>query len=343
MDHCRPRSYRLWTCCLLSILVCINLGGCISSQAISVKPSTSQEIAQPLAQATPTPLMATPFPTERPATAALDTPALSSTATLEPSPTTQATVETTPTLTPPDTTEEMPACNSGRGQFETGQLMSSLLTSPLDFRVYLPPCFERVSDRRYPVLYLLHGLTFSDDQWVRLGIGDAADALIISGQIQPLIIVFPQDNDALQPTQSHFGLALVEELVPWIDTHYPTRVDRSSRAIGGLSRGASWAVHIGLTEWHLFGAIGAHSLALFWTDSAEINFLLGSPPWDAYPKIYMDIGTRDQDLRSASDFEARLMAYHIPHEWHLFPGFHDEAYWKSHLDDYLRWYSAQLK
>lgn len=211
----------------------------------------------------------------------------------------------------------------------------------MHYRVYLPPCFQDLTGQRYPVLYMLHGLNAGDDQWERMGIGVTADALIAAGQIEPLIIVMPEDNDSLQPTQSHFGQALVEELVPWIDSHYPTRTDRLGRAIGGLSRGAAWAIHIGLTDWRLFGAIGAHSLALFWTDGEEINQLLGSIPWDGLPKIYMDIGTKDLDLESTTSFEERLMALHIPHEWHLFPGFHDEDYWKSHLEDYLRWYSAQ--
>ena len=188
---------------------------------------------------------------------------------------------------------------------------------------------------------MLHGLTYTDDQWVRLGIGDAADALIAAGQIPPLIIVMPLDDDWHQPFESHFGEALVNDLLPWIDANYATRRDRNGRAIGGLSRGASWAIHVGLKNWRLFGSIGAHSLALFWSDSEQVNRMLDDIPWDAYPRIYMDIGMKDEDLASAQEFEGVLMARHFPHEWHLFPGFHDEAYWRSHVEDYLRWYSAQ--
>ncbi len=90
-----------------------------------------------------------------------------------------------------------------------------------------------------------------------------ADELIIKNKIPPLIIIMPNDPDWRQPGDSPFGHMLVEELIPHIDETYPTRTERQYRAIGGLSRGASWALHLGLTEWKLFSRIGTHSLPVF--------------------------------------------------------------------------------
>jgi enterochelin esterase-like enzyme len=139
-----------------------------------------------------------------------------------------------------------------------------------------------------------------------------------------------------------FGQAVIEELIPWIDEHYRTLPERRYRAIGGLSRGAGWAVHLGLSRWDLFGAIGAHSLAIFGADVPyNVNRWLDSIPPDAYPRIYLDIADRDrQDVTATTEhFEALLTEKEIPHEWHLFNGYHDEAYWGAHVEDYLRWYT----
>ena len=59
------------------------------------------------------------------------------------------------------------------------------------------------------------------------------------------------------------------------------------------------------------------------------------------PRIYIDIGERDRPeiLRAATWFEALLNEKDFPHEWHLFSGYHNEAYWSEHMDQYLRWYT----
>lgn len=126
------------------------------------------------------------------------------------------------------------ACLASPGRVEEGSLDS---TSPRqEFRIYLPPCYDERTDRRYPVLYLLHGQTYTDDQWIRIGAVNAADQLILSGVSVPFIIVFPDDRYWNLPPGPGFGQRLVEVLVPYIDTNYRTLPDRDQRAIGGLSR-----------------------------------------------------------------------------------------------------------
>jgi enterochelin esterase-like enzyme len=252
-----------------------------------------------------------------------------------PSPSPTATFILSPTVTPL-------GCWNQAGKIEKSQLSSTLLRLPLEFRVYLPPCYDKQPDRRYPVLYLIHGSSFNDDQWERLGVGVTSDALIAAGIISPYIVVMPRDREWTQPTVDKFGEALIQSLIPWIDGNYRTLSDRSHRAIGGLSRGGAWAVHLGLSHWELFGTIGAHSLAVFDTDAPYyINQWLEALPRDALPRIYLDIGDHDREIifKSAVWFESRLTESGIPHEWHLNIGSHDEAYWKSHVEDYIRWYT----
>jgi enterochelin esterase-like enzyme len=215
------------------------------------------------------------------------------------------------------------------------------LPLPLDYIVYLPPCYDQLPERRFPVLYLIHGQNYNNDQWDRLGADETADALIASGEIPPFIMVFPRDRSWAQPTEDRFGEVLVTSLIPHIDQEYRTLPDRAYRAIGGLSRGAGWAVHLGLKEWELFGAIGANSLPVFWTDTAHVAEWLDAIPKESLPRIYLDIGEKDRPtiLQSAIWFENLLTEKNIPHEWHLFSGYHEEAYWESHVEQYLRWYT----
>ena len=131
--------------------------------------------------------------------------------------------------------------------------------------------------------------------------------------------------------------------MPWIDENYRTIQSRESRAVGGLSRGASWAFHFALLNPELFGAVGGHSPPIFVEDAPHIRGWLNDIPTELMPRIWLDIGERDQQviLESARWFGDILDDLNIPHEWHLFAGNHDEAYWSRHVELYLRWY-AQL-
>lgn len=245
--------------------------------------------------------------------------------------------------TPTDTPAAVPAgCNHPAGHMVIASLESNLLNKPLDYRVYLPPCYEEQTGQRYPVLYLVHGQSYNDDQWDRLGADEAAGRLIAAGEIAPLILVMPRDRVWSQPDEDMFGRAVVEELIPFIDGHYRTLADRSHRAVGGLSRGAGWAVHFGLSQWKLFSAFGAHSPATFWTDAPQFRTWLKEIPTGLLPRIYVDAGDHDRPeiLDAAQRFAALLTELGIPHEWYLFPGYHDEAYWSAHVEKYLRWYAA---
>jgi enterochelin esterase-like enzyme len=233
-------------------------------------------------------------------------------------------------------------CWSEGGQIELTQLSTELLKEPLLYRVYTPPCYNQQTNQHYPVLYLIHGQTYTDDQWDRLGADETADRLITSGEIVPLIIVMPFDaHDRMLPPENAFGEAFVQALIPEIDKNYRTLPDREHRAIGGLSRGGNWAIHIGYSNWELFGSMGLHSTPTFAIDG--INHLrdeLISIPVASLPRIYMDIGEHDRWGYTTQQLETMLTEENIPHEWHLFPGYHDEAYWGAHIEGYLRWYAA---
>lgn len=240
-------------------------------------------------------------------------------------------------------TQTAVACLNAAGEVDELALDSEILDDELLIRVYTPPCYSQESKQEFPVLYLVHGQSFTDDQWIHLGVGETTDALIASDDLPSFLIVMPFDRSSQQPSIDLFGEAVVNELVPWIDANYRTVPERESRAIGGLSRGASWAFHIALLHPELFGSVGGHSPPIFVEDAQNLRQWLSNIPIDLMPRIWLDIGERDQEviLESAKWFAALLDELNIPHEWHLFTGNHDEAYWTSHMEMYLRWY-AQL-
>jgi enterochelin esterase-like enzyme len=254
-------------------------------------------------------------------------------ATPTPPPIPTFTLTASPTITPG------PVCSETTGELEHLQLDDSpLAPEPLRFIVYTPPCYQAETDRYYPVLYLIHGQLSTEEQWVHLGVPARMDALTAAGEIPPFLVVMPFDKSSALPDNDPFGLAVINDLIPWIDAHYRTLAIRPYRAIGGLSRGAGWAVHLGLEYWELFGAIGGHSLAVQYGDEARVSGWLDAIPAGSYPRIYLDIGASDGLFSSAAQIEQLLDARGIPHEWHPFQGYHNEAYWSSHVDDYLRWY-----
>lgn len=127
--------------------------------------------------------------------------------------------------------------------------------------VYLPPGFTQA--RRYPVVYLLHGMPGSPSEYVSgTNLVGFADGQIASGGLAPFIAVLP----AAGPQDRYNGewtgpiaAALVDQIVPWVDANLPTLADRAGRVIAGLSAGGFGAVDIGLRHADLFGTIESWS------------------------------------------------------------------------------------
>jgi len=251
---------------------------------------------------------------------------------------TKTVIPLTPTPTP--TPSPLP-CTSAEGSIEIQQINSSLLEDPLVFRVYLPPCYDQQPNLKYPSLYLLHGQTYTDDQWDHLGIDEVANSLISNKQIPAMIIIMPGEQDQHNPPPDNpYGEAITKELIPYIDKTYRTIANREHRAIGGLSRGGNWAIHLGISQWTLFGSIGAHSTPTFVTDGpSRIRDMVAAIPRDKLPRIYMDVGVDDGWRQYTFQLETVLTEEKIPHEWFQFQGTHDEDYWSKHIADYLLWYA----
>ena len=231
-------------------------------------------------------------------------------------------------------------CQDTKGRIIDAEVPNKILTYPLKVKIYFPPCYSNHPKTPYPYVVMIHGMLYKYDQWDRLGADEAADELISSGEAPPFLILMPyEEQSTANPFEDGFGTAITDSMIPWIEENYPVCSDRSCRAIGGLSRGAGWAIHIGLSRPQFFGAIGAHSLPIFIGDLASTPRWLAKIPQEEMPRVYIDIGIGDSGMSQATQFEQILIAYNVPHDWFINNGEHTESYWSSHVKDYMRWYA----
>jgi enterochelin esterase-like enzyme len=283
----------------------------------------------------------------QPSTANLSHP----TVTQQSEPTSTNTPEAGETVTPtvpstPDpsaTTQpspENPACEMADGTLQKASFFSEILEADFQYQVYLPPCYHDDSESHYPVLYLLHGYAYTNQQWIRLGLVETMNTRINEKTLPPFIVVLPLEAPFEPPEISTYGEALIGDLIPWVDSHYRTLQDAQYRGVGGLSRGAAWAVRLGFEHWDHFSRVSAHSLPIFEADSSQIMAWMLDSPHEELPLFFIDIGRNDLEQESAQQFTALLDSYGIAHEWYLFNGDHTETYWAAHLDQYLQWHAA---
>ena len=235
----------------------------------------------------------------------------------------------TPRPTRPDINE---GCKETTGQMVKAELVHEELPRSLPYRVYLPPCASEAQGR-LPSLYLLHGLARTDAQWDELNVDEVAQFLVVGQQAPAFLIVMPWERLGLDYEQT-----IVEYLIPHIESEYGASPDRELRSIGGISRGAGWALRIGLQHPELFQAIGLHSPAVLVPDLFMIPAWIEAIPVERTPELWIDIGDRDPLRLELPELTAHFDEANVPYILRSFAGEHTEAYWTGHVEDYLRWY-----
>lgn len=245
-----------------------------------------------------------------------------------------------PEITPMPSVTPTPPCTDRVGSIVLGQILSGKLAKPMNYNVYLPPCYYHNVTERYSVLYLLHGQANSEFEWIQLGINTAADEMISAGIVKPFIMVFPFDYSHLQPDQYAFADVFIGNLMPEVDRLYRTLDDGNHRAIGGISRGGAWAFHLGVNYPQLFASVGGHSPSIFFADGKDLPKKMLSVPTNELPRLWIDIGESDPGLPLMRNFHNLLTENGIEHSWNLNKGYHEEKYWQTHSREYLLWYNA---
>ena len=188
---------------------------------------------------------------------------------------------------------------------------SEFLPDDRDVTVFLPPGYERETERHYPVLYLHDGQNLFDPETAftkgeHWRVGETATALINDGRIEPLIIVGIYNTgkrrlNEYTPTPDKrrggaeadaYGRLLAEELKPFIDATYRTLQDPHYTGIGGSSLGGLVSLYLGLTRPDVFSRLAVLSPSVWWDRRAILRYVR-----DAHPKprlrVWLDIGTAE--------------------------------------------------
>jgi putative tributyrin esterase len=165
------------------------------------------------------------------------------------------------------------------GQIQTVSISSQAVDKTMKYNICLPEDYN-ASDQRYPVLYLLHGLTSNYRAWALLGVGRYAAGY-------QLIVVMPDVGNSwyVNWAESEKGQKndwedfIIDELIPHVDKNYRTIDRREGRAINGLSMGGYGGIMLGLRHPDLFCSIGSHSGVIGYARSQKERLKKGEKPW----------------------------------------------------------------
>lgn len=277
---------------------------------------------------------------------------------------------------------QAPAAKPLAANVQEAKLTSKLMGRDMPYRVVLPKGYNdgKGTSPRYPVVYLLHGLTGHYSNWTdRTKVAELALG-------HNFIIVTPEgDNgwysDSVTTATNKYESYIVSELVPQIDARYRTLADREHRVIAGLSMGGYGSLKFGLKYPQLFSLVGSFSGALGATDfdrgiseseapnsffgivRASLTAAFGPPGGEArkandifgivrgmsteqlksLPYIYQSCGTEDPLIQNNRDFMALILEKKIPHEYRQHPGGHDWTFWDEQIREFLNVAERRVK
>ena len=142
--------------------------------------------------------------------------------------------------------------------------------------VYTPPGYEQGDEKKYPVLYLIHGMTDTEETWFKAGHANLIlDNLMAQGKAEPMIIVMPYANifpdlmpDKLIDRETRlrkdlFSNELLDDVIPFIEKNYRVLTDKEHRAIAGFSLGGRQTLAAGLANPDKFDWVCAYAPAVW--------------------------------------------------------------------------------
>jgi len=228
------------------------------------------------------------------------------------------------------------------GKIDTIYYTSKTVRTQRRAIVYTPPGFTR--NKRYPVLYLLHGIGGDDKEWLVNGQPQVIlDNLYAEKKIAPMIVVMPNgramkgdrpvgnlfDSTKIRAFEL-FERDLIIDLIPYIERKYPVKKERENRAIAGLSMGGGQSLNFGLNNIDRFAWIGGFSSApntkppeVLIPDTERVRRFLKI--------LWISCGDNDGLMPFSQRTHEFLVENGIPHIFYVEPGVHDFRVWKNDL------------
>jgi enterochelin esterase-like enzyme len=226
------------------------------------------------------------------------------------------------------------------GTLEMIEYESKTVGTTRKMQVYTPPGYSK--DKKYPVLYLLHGIGGDETEWERFAHPDILlDNLIADGKAVPMIIVMPngraQKDDragpnamATAPAFANFERDLLDDVIPAIQSRYSTDTNRESRALAGLSMGGGQSLNFGLAHLDTFAWVGGFSSA---PNTKAPEQLVPDPAAAAQQLklLWISCGNKDGLIRISQGVHGYLKEHKVSHVWHVDGNGHDATHWRNNL------------
>jgi len=228
------------------------------------------------------------------------------------------------------------------GKIDTIVYESKTVGAKRKASIYTPPGYSK--DKKYPVLYLLHGIGGDEKEWLNGGQPQVIlDNLYAENKAEPMIIVMPNgramkddravgnifDKDKVQAFAT-FEKDLLKDLIPFIEKKYSAIRDPEHRAIAGLSMGGGQSLNFGLGNLDKFAWIGGFSSA----PNTKVPEQLLPNPEEARKKLkllWISCGDRDGLITFSLRTHEYLQKNNVNHIYFIEPGYHDFKVWKNGL------------
>jgi enterochelin esterase-like enzyme len=228
------------------------------------------------------------------------------------------------------------------GTITTETYFSTTVGADRKTLVYTPPGYS--NNRKYNVLYLLHGIGGDETEWLKGGQPQTIlDNLYAENKIERMIVVMPNGRamkddraggnifDSLKVRAFEvFERDLLNDLIPFIEKKYPVYINRENRAIAGLSMGGGQSLNFGLGNLDKFAWVGGFSSA---PNIKKPDLLIPDP--DEVKKklklLWISCGDKDNLITFSQRTHDYLQASGVPHIYYVEPGGHDFKVWKNDL------------
>lgn len=225
---------------------------------------------------------------------------------------------------------------------------SGVVGDERDFYVYTPPGYDPRAEKRYPVLYLLHGYSDDASAWTAVGRANVIlDNLIAQGRVKPMLVVMPlgygapeivartgpgfRDSGLRQRNFDRFRDALLNEVLPAVEKSYRVSADRSSRAIAGLSMGGAESLLVGLNALNRFAWVGAFSSGGLSQEFSAVFPALGTQVNSQLRLLWIACGTEDGLIEPNRKLRDWLQSKGVHHVGVETPGAHSWMVWRRNL------------
>ncbi|MCE1197455.1 MAG: esterase [Marinilabiliales bacterium] len=208
--------------------------------------------------------------------------------------------------------------------------------------IYTPPGYSK--EKKYPVLYLLHGIGGDEKEWLNGGQPQIIlDNLYAENKLVPMIVVMPngramKDDRAtgniMAPDKvqafANFEKDLLKDLIPYVEKKFPVLANRESRAIAGLSMGGGQSLNFGLGNLDKFTWVGAFSAA---PNTKKPEELMPDPAKtkSLLKLLWISCGDKDGLITFSKRTHDYLQGFQVPHVYFIEHGYHDFKVWKNGL------------